>query len=165
MTPCVTTTEVNYSMSGEQPLGSTQSTVTTISESIPPVNPPSTKWWPSGWWPFAEDERKQFEKDGSQSHNVRRVAAYGGLLIATILYAAGLYSIAVFLGVFPGSERVEAEMWHIVVATLITLFTVPTVLVIAILKVTSPAQDSELPTTAHEAIGKLFEKFVEKILD
>jgi hypothetical protein len=152
-------------MSGEQPVGSTQSTVTTISESIPPVNPPSQKWWPSGWWPFAEDERKQFEKDGSQSHNVRRWAAYGGLIVAIILYAAGLYAIAFFLGVLPGAVKVTPDMWHIVVAILIALFTVPTVLVIAILKVTSPAQDGELPTTVHEAIGKMVEKAVDKFLD
>jgi hypothetical protein len=55
-------------------------------------------------------------------------------------------------------------MLHIVVAILIALFTVPTVLVIAILRVTSPAQDSELPTTAHEAIGKMVEKAVDKFL-
>jgi hypothetical protein len=131
-----------------------------ISETIPPVQPPAK----SGGV-FAPDERKQFEKDGSQSHNVRRVAAYGGLFVATILYAAGLYAIAIFLGVLPGSERVEADMWHVVVATLITLFTVPTVLVIAILKVTSPSQESELPATVHEAMGKMVEKAMDKLFD
>jgi hypothetical protein len=144
---------------------SLQRTGPTNSESIPPVNPPSPKRGSSGWWPFAEDERKQFEKDGSQSHNVRRWAAYGGLFVATILYAAGLCVIAIFLGLWPCAMRITSDMWHIVVAILVALFTVPTVLVIAILKVTSPVQDSELPTTVHEAIGKMVEKAVDKFLD
>jgi len=129
------------------------------SETIPPVQPPTKSW--RLWGP---DERKQFEKDGSQSHNVRRVATYGGLFVAIILYTAGLFVIAVFLGLWPGSVKIASDMLHIVVAILIALFTVPTVLVIAILRVTSPAQDSELPTTAHEAIGKMVEKAVDKFL-
>lgn len=149
-------------MSHEQPevVVALNATSTAISETIPPVQPPLRSGVFSG-----PDERKQFEKDGSQSHNVRRVAAYGGLLVATILYGAGLYAIAVFLGVWPGSVRVTADMWHIVVATLITLFTVPTVLVIAILKVTSPVQESELPATVHEAMGKMVEKAMDKLFD
>lgn len=149
-------------MSHKQPEGDAalNETSTAISETIPPVQPPLKS---RGF--FGPDERKQFEKDGSQSHNVRRVAAYGGLFVSITLYTAGLFVIAVFLGLWPCAVKITSDMWHIVVAILIALFTVPTVLVIAILKVTSPAQDSELPTTAHEAIGKLFEKFVEKILD
>lgn len=128
---------------------------------VPPVIPPSTRWW----WPFGRerDERKQIEKDGSQSHNVRRLAAYGGVCFACILYVAGLAAIALFLGLVPGHEKVDPKMWHIVVAVLIALFTVPTVLLIAILKVTSPSPQSDLPVSVHEALGKLIEKFVDKV--
>lgn len=129
---------------------------------VPPITPPSAKWWQFG---LERDERKQIEKDGSQSHNVRRLAAYGGVGIAAVLYLAGLGAIALFIGLIPGHVRVDSSMWHIVVAVLVALFTVPTVLVIAILKVTSPSHASELPTTAHEALGKMFEKFVDKICD
>lgn len=129
---------------------------------VPPIKAPSTKWWPFG---RERDERKQIEKDGSQSHNVRRLAAYGGVVFAAVLYLAGLGAIALFLGLLPNHERIDASMWHIVVAVLVALFTVPTVLVIAILKVTSPSHASDLPTTAHEALGKMFEKFVDKVCD
>lgn len=131
------------------------------SQSVPDIDPPKTGWF--AWW--ANDERKQFEKDGSQSHNVRRLAAYGGVAMAAILYFAGIFAIGLFLGLVPGHPPFEAEKWHIVVSVLVALFTVPTVLLIAILKVTSPTQSGELPSTAHEAIGKMFEKIVDKMLD
>ena len=54
-------------------------------------------------------------------------------------------------------------MWHIVVAVLVALFTVPTVLVIAILKVTSPNQSTEMPASVYEALGKMVEKAIDKI--
>ncbi len=127
---------------------------------VPPIKAPSTSWWPLG---AERDERKQIEKDGSQNHNVRRLAAYGGVAVSALLYLAGLGAIALFLGLIPGHARVDSSMWHIIVAVLVALFTVPTVLVIAILKVTSPSQASELPTTAHEALGKMVEKVVDKI--
>lgn len=125
---------------------------------VPPVKPPKTPWFSR-----ERDERKQFEKDGSQNHNVRRIAAYGGVLFVGALYAAGLFTIALFLGLVPGQARVDPGMWHIVVAILVALFTVPTVLLIAILKVTSPSQSAELPPTVHEAIGKMIEKAVDKL--
>jgi hypothetical protein len=129
---------------------------------VPPVAAPSTKRWPFG---RERDERKQIEKDGSQSHNVRRLAAYGGVTFAAVLYLAGLGAIALFLGVFPAHPPIDASMWHIVVAVLLALFTVPTVLLIAILKVTSPSQTTELPKSVHEALGKMIEKVVDKVCD
>lgn len=114
-------------------------------------------------WRGAPDERGQLEKDGSQRHNVRRLAAYGGIIFAGILYLAGLLAIAFFLGVLPPHKPATADMWHIVVAVLVALFTVPTVLVIAVLRVTGPQADEGLPVTAHEAMGKMIEKAVDKL--
>ncbi|MCI1012240.1 hypothetical protein HWE04_00105 [Herbaspirillum sp. C7C2] len=128
---------------------------------VPPVTPPKTKRWPFG---SERDERKQIEKDGSQSHNIRRLAAYGGVIFSGVLYLAGLGAIALVLGVVPGHDRVDSSSWHIVVAILVALFTVPTVLLIAILKVTSPSQAGDLPTSVHEALGKMFEKVVDKVI-
>ena len=144
--------------------GSTPANAQTGSAQIVPAisAPPSKSWWQGG---NERDERKQIEKDGSQSHNVRRLAAYGGVVIAAVLYLAGIGAIALFLGLIPSNGRVDSAMWHIVVAVLVALFTVPTVLLIAILKVTSPSQASELPTTAHEALGKMVEKVIDKICD
>ncbi len=135
------------------------------SQLIPPVVPAKSR---SRWlsW-FERDERNQLEKDGEQSHRIRRIAAYGGLGVACLLYLAGLVAIALVLGLLSrfGFERVTADMWHIVVAVLVALFTVPTVLVIAILKVTSPNQTSEVPASIHEALGKMVEKAFDKITD
>ncbi|MDD2917390.1 hypothetical protein [Rhodoferax sp.] len=148
-------------MSTDSGLGGEPATAPTgAAQIVPPIKAPSKKFWQFGQ---ERDERKQIEKDGSQSHNVRRLAAYGGVVVSAILYLAGLGVIALFLGLIPGHGRVDPSMWHIVVAVLVALFTVPTVLVIAILKVTSPSHASELPTTAHEALGKMFEKVVDKI--
>lgn len=133
-----------------------------MAQIVPPVVGPA-----AGWWRFGQerDERNQLEKDGSQSHNVRRLAAYGGVCFAGLLYFAGLLAVALFLGLVPGFGKADAAMWHIVVAVLIALFTVPTVLLIAILKVTSPSQSSELPTSVHEAIGKMIERVVDKVCE
>lgn len=126
---------------------------------VPVIKAPSTSWWQLG----GSDERKQFEKDGSQNHNVRRIAAYGGIIFAVLLYAGGLIAIARILGFFPSHPAFDSDMWHIVVAILITLFTVPTVLLIAILKVTSPAASTEVPASVHELLGKMVEKLVDKV--
>lgn len=133
------------------------------SQPIPPVVPAKSRSGLFSW--FERDERNQLEKDGAQSHRVRRIAAYGGLIVACVLYLAGLVAIALVLGLLShlGFERVDADMWHIVVAVLVALFTVPTVLVIAILKVTSPNQSTEMPTSVYEALGKMVEKAIDKI--
>jgi len=148
-------------MSTESRLGAESTLAPTgAAQIVPPIKAPSTKWWSTG---LERDERKQIEKDGSQNHNVRRLAAYGGVAVSALLYLAGLGSIALFLGLIPGYKIVDPLMWNIVVAVLVPLFTVPTVLVIAILKVTSSSQTYELPATAHEAIGKMIEKITDKI--
>ncbi len=142
-------------MPPEEPIGE--------SEPIPPVEPPKTgtgiSWQ---FWKSAPDERCQLEKDGSQRHKLRRLAAYGSIFFAGLLYLAGLATIGLVLGICPEYKPVAADMWHIVVAVLVALFTVPTVLVIAVLRVTGTQADESLPTTAHEALGKMLEKIVDK---
>lgn len=159
---CVTTTGRSYSMADES-LDDKLLSGVSIGETqiVPPVHPPKK----SGMWLFnrERDERNQIEKDGSQSHNIRRIAAYGAILFAGFLYVAGVIAIMLFLGLTPWRDAATSDMWHIVVAVLIALFTVPTVLIIAVLRVTSPAQASELPTTLHEALGKMLEKIVDKV--
>lgn len=112
----------------------------------------------------SERERNQIEKDGSQSHRIRRWAAYGGIGFAFVLYVAGLFAIGLFLGLFPGCHKgADPAMWHIVIAVLVPLFTVPTVLLIAILRTSTPSPNTELPASSHEALGKWIEKVVDKI--
>lgn len=112
------------------------------------------------------DERNQLEKDGQQSHNIRRFAAYGALLVALLMYAGGAVVVAAFLGVIPGQERVKPEMWNIVVTVLAAAFTVPTVLVLAVLKSTvSKSKEEEIPNSVHEALGKMFTNLFDKLID
>lgn len=135
----------------------------TQSDVIPEPKIPSTG---RGWWPFGgeRDERDQLEKDGSQHHNIRRVAAYGVLLIALLMYAAGLAAIGIFLGLCPKYPPIKAEMWHIVVAVLMALFTVPTVLAISVLKITGSNKSSDsIPSSAQEAIGNMVVKLFDKL--
>lgn len=145
-----------------EPLTPIAPTEVPISGRIPPVDPPAKSWWRGG---SERDERSQLERDGSQSHNVRRIAAYGGMLVAGILYLGGLAAIGLVLGLCPKYPRVAADMWHIVVAVLVALFTVPTVLLVSILKVMAPSQETEIPATVHEAMGKMIEKLVDKVCD
>ena len=108
-------------------------------------------------------ELNQFDKDGVQSHGIRGVAAYGGLCFAAVLYLAGLCAVAFFLGIWPCTSMVDEKAWHIVVAVLFVLFSVPTVLVIAVIKMASPSARSELPATVHEAMGRILEKAIDKL--
>lgn len=110
-------------------------------------------------------ELNQFAKDSIQTHGIRRYAAYGGLVFVGVLYIAGLFAVARFLGVYPAACMVGQEVWHIVAAVLFVLFSVPTVLLIAILKSTSPSAQSSLPPTAHEAIGRMIERLIEKLTE
>lgn len=124
---------------------------------------PSVKGW-KRWFGAEADERDQIEKDGSQSHNIRRIAAYGGLLIVLVLYACGVFAIALFLGLLPPYKAVAPEMWHIVALVLAALFTAPTVLLLAVLRATTRRDDGPA-TSVHEALGQALMKILEKLVD
>lgn len=132
---------------------------------IPPVEPPKV----TAWWRFSgpeADERDQIEKDGSQSHNIRRIAAYGGLVVVLLLYCCGIAAIVLFLGLMPGhaDKAAKPETWHLVALVLAALFTVPTVVLLAVLRATT-RRDEGLPASVHEALGQVVMKLVDKVVD
>lgn len=139
----------------------------TLPPQLPPDVPKKKSSW-GGWFASPErDERNQLEKDGAQGHNIRRVAAYGALIVAIVLYAAGLFSIAMFLGLLPDlAPAATGDKWHIVVAVLAPLFTVPTVLLISALRAAaSTRQEDVAPASVQEAVGGLVTKVLEKMAE
>lgn len=121
-----------------------------------------TSWW--RFWESSADERNQLEKDGSQSHNIRRIAAYGALLLATMMYIGAFVVLGVALGFIPTVEKFKELDWHILATMLVPLFTVPTVLIIGVLKVTTRTQD-DVPQSVQEALGKMVEKAFDKLTE
>ncbi len=123
----------------------------------------------NGFWPWGtdeQDERNQLERDGSQSHNIRRVASYGALAVVLGMYGFGVFVIALFLGLVPCFPAVGADKWHIVVTVLAALFTVPTVLLLAVMRsTTATRRDEGLPQSTHEALGQAVSKIFDKIVD
>lgn len=97
---------------------------------------------------------------------MRRVAGYGALIFAGCFYLAGLAAAIHFSGLgcalgwplFSGS-------WHISTSILVALFSVPTVLVLAIFRNTAvPAKDSETDSM-HAALGSKLMQILEKTID
>jgi uncharacterized membrane protein len=130
---------------------------------IPQPVAPKRKWYQVGWRSIEIDDRNQIERDSSQSHNIRRIVAYGAMTMVLVMYVAGLFAIGYFLGLTPFAKPVSADLWHIVVAVLVALFTVPTVLAISVMRLAA-ARPEEVPKTVHEWLGKVAEKGVEKLM-
>jgi len=110
-------------------------------------------------------ELSQLERDASQNHNIRRVAAYGALACAAALYAAGLYAVAHIVGLVSEVHRFTPEMWHIATIVVAALFTVPTVLILAVLRATSKAAQprGHAGEAIHEWLGRTVVDAVEKL--
>jgi len=113
----------------------------------------------------SQAERNQIERDASQSHNIRRLAAYGALFVAFLMYVAGLCAVVRIAGLLPAVSPFAPDMWHIATIVVIALFSVPTVLVIAVLRasVKANAQEELTATTLHEWAGKAVVGAVEKL--
>lgn len=130
-------------------------------DSLPPVehSPGSGSGAQEAKKLFGANEAKQ-----TLDVNVRRIAAYGATFLALCLYGCGIYAIAVFMGLtcFP---KAKAEEWHIVVAVLIALFSVPTVLMISVLRGTNGNTQGGEDHQLAEAVGQKIIQLVEKWLD
>lgn len=102
--------------------------------------------------------------------SLRAWAARGGLAAAAVLYAAGLFSLSVFVGVFEHWPAVGADKWHIVVTTVVALFSVPTMILLTIIRSSSSGKAEPEPATQnlHALIGEkvlnLLEKIAEKLI-
>jgi len=107
-------------------------------------------------------EHNQFERNSLQAHNIRRWASYGALGLALVLYLAGLFAIASMLG-FLGNDRFTADMWHIATVVVMALFTVPTLLILAVLRSLTKSSETKDIITVHEQVGQFVLKFLEKL--
>jgi hypothetical protein len=138
----------------------TKDLVTSI-ESLPPVedSPGTGSGNQEAKKLFGANEAKQ-----TLDVNVRRIAGYGAAILALVLYGCGIYAIAVFMGLtcYP---RAKAEEWHIVVAVLIALFSVPTVLMISVLRGTNGNAQAGQDDQLAEAVGQKIIQMAEKWLD
>ena len=102
--------------------------------------------------------------------SLRAWAARGGLATAALLYAAGLFSLSVFVGVFEHWPAVSADKWHIVVTTVVALFSVPTMILLTIIRSSSSmktepdAETKNLHTLIGEKLLNLLEKLADKVI-
>jgi hypothetical protein len=85
------------------------------------------------------------------------------LVVATILYTAGL--VLAFEFAKPGPIGLPLPSWHVIAATLAALFTVPTVLVLAVLRSTSLASKDSEADSLHAAIGTKVMSLLDKLVD
>ncbi|RZI57240.1 MAG: hypothetical protein EOP37_21150 [Rubrivivax sp.] len=121
-------------------------------------------------------ERPEAAEDGFLTRpeeldlSLRAWAARGGLAAAAVLYAAGLFSLSVFVGVFDHWPAVSADKWHIVVTAVVALFTVPTMILLTIIRSSAagkPEPDSStrnLHTLIGEKLLNLLEKLADKVI-
>lgn len=97
-------------------------------------------------------------------HDLRKLAGYGALIVAAILYIAGLIAICVFVRLYIQRPEASANSWHIVVSTLVALFSVPTFLVFAVLRHAKPSNNGADDEMLHTAIGEKVVALVAKFL-
>jgi hypothetical protein len=112
--------------------------------------------------PDAEQEERTFaEKSEQLDLHLRRGAGYGALIAAGILYCVG-----VFLAIkFACTAQAQAPSWHIVIAILIALFTVPTVLALAVLRSVSLMTKDAKADSLHAIIGEKLSTLIDKLID
>ena len=153
-------------MTGPQPTTGTSSQASPPSGLDATVNPiPVEVPPPPG--PLEREERQKYSTDGKRlDHSLRTWAGYGALGLVVLMYAAGMGAIGLFLGLWPCIvPRATHDMWHIVVATLVALFSVPTVLLLAVLRSASLHTKDEEMDSVHAAVGQKLMGMIEKWMD
>lgn len=112
----------------------------------------------------AKKEGTLFEDGSRLDHSLRSWSGYGALFLALLMYFCGLVAIALFIGFLPSiAPAVKGDAWHIVVAVLVALFSVPTVLVLAVLRSTSAVKKDAEMDSLHAAVGEKLMAWIEKM--
>jgi hypothetical protein len=93
--------------------------------------------------------------------HLRRAAGYGSLIAAAILYLVGV-GLATRFALVTGCQ---APSWHSVIGILIALFTVPTVLVLAVLRSSSFLTKDADVDSLHAIIGTKVMALIDRFLD
>lgn len=144
-------------------------------EAIPEVPPQA---------PVDSKARKEQQGDfggGRMDVGIRRIAAYGSLAVALSLYVVGLCVVLHQMGMWPfhcedmtevSVETIKVmacslhlssarEGWHSFVAAMVALFSVPTVLVIGVLRSVTSRKDPDADS-AYAMIGERLVAAIEK---
>ncbi|OWQ48276.1 hypothetical protein CDL60_06780 [Roseateles noduli] len=139
---------------------------------MPATNDHSTKRFPKASPPVAaaldnDVERGFLTRPQALDLSLRAWAARGGLAAVAVLYAAGLFSLSLFVGVFDHWPAVSADKWHIVVTTVVALFSVPTMILLTIIRSSSSVKTEPDAATKnfHTLIGEKLLSLLEKLAD
>ncbi len=99
--------------------------------------------------------------------SLRAWAGRGGLAASAVLYLAGMFALGVFIGLFDHWPAAQPDQWHIVVTAVIALFSVPTLILLTVIRSSSPAKQTNDPATAnlHTLIGEKVLNLLEKLAD
>ena len=131
----------------------------------PPSLPPEEVGALAAVDPTRADEERSFHKAGmTLDRRLRRLAGYGGLATAGVLYLFGVALIAL-LALCSGIRSQAALDWHIWIASLVALFTVPTVLVLAILRSSSVITKDAQVDSLQAAVGTKVMEWLDQLLD
>ncbi len=130
-----------------------------VPQEIPPVEVPEQV----GAAELSEAEALDHEAR-RLDHSLRMWAGYGALIVAAILYFVGLFVVCVFVNLAIHRPDSSGELWHIVVSTLVALFSVPTFLVFAVLRHAKPSNNGADDEMLHTAIGGKVVALVAKFL-
>jgi hypothetical protein len=124
-----------------------------------------------------DDQKKDFSSLGDHERQrsaldlgVRRIALYGAMGLVAVMYGAG---ICVALGVLTALAVVMARLevdvvaalevgWHLVVAAMAALFSVPTVLAIAVIRSVGAIAEDPGADTMHGVISGKAMDLIEK---
>lgn len=131
-----------------------------IQSEIPPVEVPAR----SQVMDARLEEKGAFDP-GLLDHNLRRLAAYGALFAAAILFLSGLCVVFRFAALAALHPEQVGGLWHIFLTMCIALFSVPTFLLFAVLRHAKPSPADDLSDgMLHTAIGEKVMEVVEKFL-
>ncbi|WP_431048070.1 hypothetical protein [Roseateles sp. L2-2] len=116
-------------------------------------------------------------------YKIKRAGTFGGLSIACVLYLVGVLVILKLMGIWPFNCTPVAEVtstlsrvvectnvaigegaWHGVAGVMLALFSVPTVLLIAILRTASAKRDP-LPDSVYSTAANKLASALERVLE
>jgi hypothetical protein len=142
---------------------------------VPPILAPSTDI------PVSM-EFKKFDP-AVLDYKIKRAGTFGGLSIAGVLYLVGVLVILKLMAIWPFNCSPVAEVtstlsrviectgaaigegaWHGIAGVMLALFSVPTVLLIAILRTASPKREP-LPDTVYSTVADKFAAALERVFE
>ncbi|RZI55645.1 MAG: hypothetical protein EOP37_27300 [Rubrivivax sp.] len=116
-------------------------------------------------------------------YKIKRASTFGGLSVVGTLYCVGVLVILKLMTIWPFNCSPTAEItesfarivectnpmiqgngWHGVAGVMLALFSVPTVLLIAILRMASPKKEP-LPDTVYTTVADKFANSLERVFE